>query len=236
MDATLRIFCFPFAGGGPSLFRNWQASVPDGVQICPIALPGREKRLAEQPIDSMRELTDILQVLLNPYTHRPFVLFGHCFGGCLAFELARKLQDSGVPPSLLAVSGCRAPHLPPPVRIAHLPHADFVEALRRFKLTPETVLDIPDLLALFLPALRADLSLDEGCLHTGARPLFAFPLAVMYGASDAIIPEQDILPWQDYSGAGCAVTRFAGEHVFFVDDPAPMLRALLDAIPASALK
>ena len=45
----LRLFCFPYAGGGASVFRNWLPYAAGEVEICPVQLPGREERLVEVP-------------------------------------------------------------------------------------------------------------------------------------------------------------------------------------------
>ena len=38
----IRIFCFPYAGGGASAYRNWGTYLPDYVGVYPIQIPGRE--------------------------------------------------------------------------------------------------------------------------------------------------------------------------------------------------
>ena len=131
---------------------------------------------------------------------------------------------------MLAVSGCHAPHIEPPLKIADLPLDSFTEALRRFKLTPETVLDIPDLLALFIPTLRADFKMDETYRYTESLPVFDFPVAVMFGDEDAIIPQECITPWQGYAQTPVTLTQFNGGHVFFADNPGPMLHAIFTAL------
>src|SRR3990172_3116030 len=45
-DAALRLFCFPYAGAGASLFRAWGNAFPPEVDVCSVQLPGRETRLA----------------------------------------------------------------------------------------------------------------------------------------------------------------------------------------------
>ncbi len=230
--SALPVFCFPFAGGGISLFRTWQEKVPEPVQICPVALPGREKRLAEPSIASLEELVATICTLLQPWLHRPFALYGHCFGGSLAFAVTLALQKQGAAPALLAVSGCRAAHLPPPFCIADLPEEDFIEALRRFRLTPETVLSIPELLALFLPALRTDFALDERIRCFAKRPVLSAPLLVLHGTGDAIIPREAALAWQDYSTKGCDIVQVEGPHIFFADDPGLVLRPLVEKLLA----
>ncbi len=228
--AALPVFCIPFAGGGPGLFRGWQNALPASLQLCPVALPGREKRLAEPPAADLDALLDTLCALVEEraaqHEGRGLALYGHCFGGALAFELARRLEDRGADLRLLAVSGCRAPHVPPPIRIAGLPDGEFTEALRRFRLTPETVLGIPELLALFLPALRADFALDETlCASRGDPPLKA-PVLVMQGEDDDIIPWEACAAWEGWSEQGCEILKFAGGHVFFTGEPQLILREI----------
>src|SRR5262249_60295750 len=41
---SVRLFCFPYAGGGATVFRKWQDDMPGTIQVCPIQLPGRERR------------------------------------------------------------------------------------------------------------------------------------------------------------------------------------------------
>ncbi|NOT55098.1 MAG: putative thioesterase, partial [Deltaproteobacteria bacterium] len=46
-QARLRLFCFPYAGGGALLYRTWADGLPADVEVCPIQLPGRGTRLLE---------------------------------------------------------------------------------------------------------------------------------------------------------------------------------------------
>lgn len=44
-QARLRLFCFPYAGSGPSIFRTWTDDFPADVEVCPVQYPGRGTRL-----------------------------------------------------------------------------------------------------------------------------------------------------------------------------------------------
>lgn len=44
----IRIFCFPYAGGGASAYRNWGTYLPNYVGVYPIQIPGRENRITEK--------------------------------------------------------------------------------------------------------------------------------------------------------------------------------------------
>src|SRR5579864_5980009 len=39
-QAKMRLFCFPYAGGGASVFRDWAEHLPAQVAVCPARLPG----------------------------------------------------------------------------------------------------------------------------------------------------------------------------------------------------
>ena len=56
--ARVRMFCFPYAGGGASAYRGWAAPLPPDVEVCPVQLPGREGRLREAPFENPASFND----------------------------------------------------------------------------------------------------------------------------------------------------------------------------------
>lgn len=52
----IRIFCFPYAGGGASAYRNWGTYLPNYVGVYPIQIPGRENRITEKALTDMCKL------------------------------------------------------------------------------------------------------------------------------------------------------------------------------------
>src|SRR5687767_13169779 len=92
----LRLFCFPYAGGGASIFRTWSVGLPEGVQVCAVQFPGREERLSEEPFDHWREIVKALADVFSPnLAELPFIFFGHSMGALISFELARELRRRG---------------------------------------------------------------------------------------------------------------------------------------------
>src|SRR6185295_11175567 len=90
-NARLRLFCFPYAGGGASAYRGWATALPSDLEVCPVQLPGRESRLREAPFTRPEPLIQTLADVLEPHLDLPFVLFGHSMGGMISFELSREL-------------------------------------------------------------------------------------------------------------------------------------------------
>lgn len=69
------LFCLPYAGGGASIFHNWQEQLKTyGIKVCSIALPGREGRLTDASIDNALELTrKIYNGIKTELRERPFM-------------------------------------------------------------------------------------------------------------------------------------------------------------------
>ena len=59
-EAKLRLFCFPYAGGGASAFKSWNEFFSDDIELCIFQMPGREERLGEKLITDMSQLVDVL--------------------------------------------------------------------------------------------------------------------------------------------------------------------------------
>src|ERR1043166_562335 len=87
----LRLFCLPYAGGGASMYRAWRPVFPSSIEICPVFLPGREKRIHEPHIRDCNLLLENLMKALVQFTDEPYALFGHSMGAFLAYELAVSL-------------------------------------------------------------------------------------------------------------------------------------------------
>jgi surfactin synthase thioesterase subunit len=73
--ARLRLFCFPYTGGGASACRNWQAGLSSAVEVRALQLPGRENRIAEAPLTSIAQIAGQLACEMLPWLDRPFALF-----------------------------------------------------------------------------------------------------------------------------------------------------------------
>lgn len=217
-DATVRLFCFPYAGAGAALYRQWQDKMPPTVEVCPVQLPGREGRVTDQPFDRIEPLVRTLTDVLQPYLDLPFAFFGHSMGALISFVLARNLRrENMVLPVHLFLSAYQAPPRPgklPP--ISHLPKNEFIDGLRRFNQTPEEVLQTPELLELLLPTLRADFSIYENYLYQEEPPLDC-PITAFGGQDDEWVDREDLQAWGEHTNKSCDVHLIPGGH-FFVND------------------
>lgn len=209
-----RLFCFPYAGGGASIFRQWQEKLSKDVEVCPVQLPGRENRFAELPYTILSSLVKDMFEALVPYFDMPFAFFGHSLGAKIAFELARELRrKQDVQPLHLFVSGNRAPHIPEPRPLHMLPEEEIIMELRRYSGTPETVLQSKELMEMYLPILRADFSVDETYTYYEDAPL-GCPITAFGGSEDKEASREEIGAWRQHTLSSFSFQMFQGDHFF----------------------
>lgn len=229
-EARVRLFCFPYAGGGASIYRGWQALLPEAIEVCPVQLPGRENRIKEAPYTRVEPLVEALVPALAPLMDRPFALFGHSMGALIAFELARALRRANAPlPIHLFAVALPAPHLRWPAR-HDLPREELLMLIRRYSATPEAVLQDEELLDRhILPLLRADFAITDAYAHTNEPPL-ALPFSVFGGAQDAVVPAEALPEWAAHSTYPLAQRMFEGGHFFPAADREAVARAISEAL------
>lgn len=222
-NATLRLFCFPFAGGGVAAFRTWADELPEFVDVCSVELPGRDRLILEPPIESLALLLERLVGAVSHWIDLPYVMFGHSMGALLAFELVRRLTSAGKrPPTVLFVSAHRAPHLPDTREMIHdLPRAKFIAALRELEGTPPDVLNNKELIDIYLPALKADFTLAETYTYTPGHPLDC-PILAFGGRDDFQVTEAEIAAWREQTTGDFQLRMLKGNH-FFLQSSAKLL-------------
>jgi surfactin synthase thioesterase subunit len=213
--ARLRMFCFPYAGGGASIYRGWAASLPGDLEVCPVQPPGREGRLREEPFTRPEPMVAAIADALQPYLEMPFVLFGHSMGAMLAFELARELRRRGQTlPRHIFACGRRAPQVPDREEPIHaLPEPEFRDKLRELNGTPEEVLQHEELMRLLSPILRADFSVNETYAYTEAEP-FDFGISAFGGLGDAEVAREDVEAWSRLTRGRFRMRMLPGDHFF----------------------
>ena len=224
----VRLICFPYAGGGASIYRPWSDNLPPTIEVCSIQLPGRGARLLEKPFSRISPLVSALGQALLPLLDKPFAFFGHSMGALVSFELARLLQKKGGPlPLHLFVSGAAAPFLPPrEIALYKLPETEFIKALHSLNGTPKELLESEELMQLLLPTLRADFAVCDTYTYKDG-PALRCPITVCGGTRDRKLSRRsDLQAWRSETEASFSVQMFPGDH-FFLHTAQSQLLALL---------
>ena len=232
----MRLICLPHAGGGASSFHALAALLPSDVEMLTVQLPGRESRLSEPPFRRMAPLIDALTGAVAPLLDRPYALFGHSMGALIAYELGRAFERQRLPlPRTTIVSGRRAPSVPNTEAPLHrLPDEQFVEALvARYDAIPKVIRDEPELMALFMPVLKADFEVFETHRCAETTPLDC-ALAIYGGRADPQTRQME--GWTDLYAGPCRTRLFDGGHFYLADQRRALAQALaedaLDAVAA----
>lgn len=228
---------FPHAGGGPApylpLARRWQ----DQVHPYIVCLPGRDKRITEEPIASMADLLRQLLPAVLPVLRFRFILYGHSMGALVAFELARQVRRRfGIEPDHLVVSGFPAPRCFRSSGRHELPGDRLWDSVIAMKGMPEAVAANTEIRGLLLPAIRSDFQICETYAYQAGPPLDC-PISVLAGTHDDELRPLDLMAWQDETSTAFRCQQMLGDHFFnlkFQPEFAASVRFMLGGVPAEA--
>jgi medium-chain acyl-[acyl-carrier-protein] hydrolase len=211
------MFCFPFAGGGTSVYHSWTRAFPATLEVRPVQLPGRETRLREPLHTSASTLARVVADALAPLLDRPFVFFGHSLGALICFEVARELRRRGsAQPAQLFISALGAPQLPLGRAPVHeLPDADFLMQLRRLFRPPEEAWRVPELLQMLLPVMRADMAVRDTYVYAPEAPLDC-PITALGGDDDPETAAPRIGAWREQTTSSFSAHTFPGGHFYLL--------------------
>jgi surfactin synthase thioesterase subunit len=227
-QAASRILCLPHAGGGASSFHAFASLLPDSIETLAVQLPGRETRIAEPAFHDMRQLIDaVLEGIQNALVP-PYAFFGHSMGALVAFELGRELRRNGLPlPTSIIVSGRRAPTVPNTEAPLHvLSDRDFIAALVRcYDAIPAVIRNEPELMALFVPILKADFATFETHVHQDEPPLEC-AVAMYGGRSDPQTAQ--MTGWADLFSGAARTRLFHGGHFYLAERRKAVAKAIAE--------
>lgn len=214
-QAETRLFFFPYAGAGPSVFHQWCKKLPDTIEAHIVHYPGRGSRYNEPPIKKLPVLVENIYQAIQPLLDKPFAFFGHSMGGMIAFELARVLSQNNSPqPLVLFISACGAPHIPNPNQPIHsLSDIEFLQSLKDLNGTPSEILEKPELMQLLLPTLRADFELIETYQFASASPIDC-PIFAFGALDDPRVSRERIEAWYIHTSSNFEAKFFEGDHFF----------------------
>lgn len=215
----VKLFCFAYAGGSASFFKNWAGQAAAGIEIIPVELPGRGSRYGERLCRSLDELMDDVfrQVIKNmDGRSSEYVLFGHSMGTLVICELIQRLQQRTDIPEPLHVffSGRYPPHNKPFNQLHNLPTDEFKRCIAELGGTPGELLDDREIFEIFEPILRADYQVLETYEYKQPEEKWNFSISVFYGSKDREIQEYDYSEWRHYTNESCTFYEFDGDHFF----------------------
>jgi surfactin synthase thioesterase subunit/acyl transferase domain-containing protein len=238
--ATMRLVCFPFAGAGAAPFRPWAETLHPSIELIAVEPPGRASRIHEPAEGHLERYLTRLGDALSTVLDRPAAFFGHCLGGLIAWEMARRLRGgtrldlraffvAGVrPPQRLTREGAfehgllerllRHAEFDPLRPMHEQPDEVFVEIPRHFEIpATDDFLAQPELRKLLLPTVRADFELTAGYRYA-PEPAWDVPITCFAGLDDPYVSREDAAAWSERTRRSFRLHWRPGAHFLVVDD------------------
>jgi surfactin synthase thioesterase subunit len=245
----MRLFCFPFAGGGSAFFRAWSEALDPWIEVVAIEPPGRLGRIDERPIrDTSAFVRSLVPGLTGMLEDKPFAFFGHCLGGLTMFEVTRHvMEETPYRPTHVFASGTRTPDrlvltdeferaLMEDVlqnegfvvsrALYEQDDAVFADGIRHFNIdATESLLADPSLRSLLLPTIRAEF---EMAYRYRFRPIAAWdvPIICFAGSQDTYATRDDMLEWRRFTSSSFQLFLRQGAHFLLLDDK-PFLHRII---------
>lgn len=228
-NASVRLVCFPHAGGSAVVFHPWAAAFHPDVEILAVQYPGRQDRLAEPRLEDLPELAkQVLPPLRAAVGDSRYALFGHSMGATLAFEVARRLEaESDAGPELLVASARRAPSRHRAVLVHQLGDADLTTHIAELSATNSRLMEDPRARAMILPTVRSDLRAIETYRCPPGLALRT-PILTIIGDNDRWTTLEEAEAWARHTRGGFELRVLPGGH-FYLDEQEAQVRQLVSA-------
>jgi surfactin synthase thioesterase subunit len=234
MPAPLTLFSLPCAGASSVMYLRWRKRLPSWIQVLPVELPGRGRRLHEAQESDLDALAALLCDELRSKLPQRYAIFGHSMGALLAYRIAHGLRAGRAPlPVALAVSACVAPSLQDWKRYANkTTDSSLIAELRKQNGTPEEVFESQELLSMTLGLLGADY---RACASFRYQKLPSLPLSIhVFGGRDDEIDPSRLEAWREEGTGPTSLDWFDGGHFFLRQNEEAFLSALVKRLTSSA--
>lgn len=207
----MRLIVFSHAGGYAHSYTFFSDNrMPRIEEVVRYEYPARGSKIMTSPYKDFTECIEhITEELTQKYRGESLVLFGHSFGGAVAYEVGRRVDaqlvvvSSMIPP---AKDGYAAP----------LDEKD-AECLKEYLLAgstfPPEVVTNQEMMRYFLETLRQDMKvLGTSARYTQAATGKVKNLAVICGRDEDM--EEEALQWSEYAEHMFSVKEMEGDHFY----------------------
>jgi polyketide synthase 12 len=214
---NIKLFMVHSMGAGASMFSDFMVAPPNGTDVYAIQWPGRENRI-DEPIFTdlnlmLNDLEDAILPLLED--NSPFALYGHSFGGIVAFELARRLRfKHGKIPMHFFCSATMAPQITLTWKNRDVMKASTISSNSEQKLLGlMSYIDDLDFVKTILPGMRRDMPLLVGYEYQ-EEEAFDIPFTVFSAMEDEVTLPEEMKPWEVHTTNTFRQELVHGDHWF----------------------
>ncbi|GAB5527325.1 MAG: thioesterase domain-containing protein [Roseivirga sp.] len=215
------------------IYHPWKNKLGDDIELRPIELAGRGRRINDVPYQNLEEVVDDISTQIREeILESPYMLFGHSLGAIIAYELARKAREENLPrPRHLFFSGKGAMHIERPEEKKYhlMDNEKFKKEILELGGTPLEFFEYPELMELFLPLLKSDFKIAETYSLNGDIRPFDQEITVLLGKADDLNDAQ-CTEWQQHTTKTCHFQYFPGGHFFINDEQEKIVQIIRDVV------
>lgn len=202
-DATYRLLMLGFAGGSVTSLLPLAGAFPDDVDVWGVEYPGHGVQWQRPLHRGMQPMIRDLMVSVEALGDMPLVLLGYSMGAHLAHRITLARPDLVRGLVIISARPPQDPELSHTTRDAS--DDELTARLKALGGLPDGVLSHPGLMSLFMPVMRADLSICAELGYSGilaARQPLSCPVMALQGDSDPICTGTGMHPWLGLSASG----------------------------------
>ena len=217
------------------MFGHFLYNSPAHTDVYSVQLPGRENRRAEAPYTDLSRLLDDLENVLIPHIKDgQFSIYGHSFGGIIAFELVRRLRKQGIFPQHFFCSGTMAPQITLTWKNRDVLRESSISSNSEQKLLGlMSYVDDVDFVKQILPGLRRDMPLLMGYEYQEEAPLTC-PITAFSALEDEVTLPEEMAAWSEQTISSFKQELVHGDH-WFVSRNKDFILQQLNKVIASEL-
>lgn len=219
-----KLICFNHAGGNSTIFKDW-INWDEDLDVIPVEIPGRRRRMSEECRDDFKGLVEDISSQIDGLRKQGLLskedglyIYGHSLGGALGFEVGKVLMDKyNFLVKALFIAGRHAPQDEDPTPYRTSMGMDKLrEELRRGGNTPEALLENDSFMKIFLPMIFADYRLHENYKYDGRS--IDCEIYCLSGSKDTEADINHMKNWQEVTSKPLIQKEFKGGHFFAYED------------------
>ncbi|MGB3464535.1 MAG: alpha/beta fold hydrolase [Cyclobacteriaceae bacterium] len=220
-----QVFLLHFAGGNSRSFHFLRPYKPNDYEFHFLELPGRGKRIGESLLDTEPEaIDDLFTQIKQLRNNKPYVIFGHSMGACLALTITKKMEQMNDAPSRLIVAGNAGPGTGDTKKRSGYSDEAMKEELLSLGGVPKEVLENEDLFNFFSPVMRADFKVVEDFESSDMDFKVRTPIIALMGDIEETVEE--IENWKNFTIGMFKTRLLPGNHFFINDHPAELVKIM----------
>ena len=214
-----QLFLIHFAGGNHMSY-NFLIPFLKDFDVVPLELPGRGRRFNEKLLNDFNLASeDIYTLLRNKLVTDNFFIYGHSMGALIGLRVSKMLENDGISPKCLLVSGNAGPSIKVNKKIHTLSRTDFFYELAALGGTSNAVLENTEFMNFFEPILRADFKMIEERSPLMEQPILTPICAIMGGKEEQV---ENIFNWNKFTYTRFEYKVLEGGHFFIKDYPSDL--------------